>query len=196
MVGHLSFLWLHAQEYKPDGNLEGYENIDIAEAAGWEGDADLFVQILMELNWLDEDLTIHDWNEYSGYLTEKQAQKELNKRRAQGAERQRKYQAKLNAKRDSDVSLTSDDVANHNHNYNQPPPHTPPGGLAGGGGGGKTLEYLKAHGIDGRAANRIASSLDYSTVVENWIDIYNDDSVNNPQACMVARCKKLMETTT
>lgn len=79
-VGHLQFLWWWALNYAQDGSLENYDNCDIADAAGWEGDPDLFVDALLHCGgsnpgFLDYDdngmLRVHDWHDYAGRLIDK-----------------------------------------------------------------------------------------------------------------------------
>lgn len=77
-VGHLHFLWWWALDYAEDGSLAGYSNEDIAEAAGWEGDAAEFVQAMLDCgvggghgflaHGDSGHLEIHDWEEYAGRL--------------------------------------------------------------------------------------------------------------------------------
>ncbi len=76
VIGHLHCLWYWALEYAPDGDLEDFELEDIADAAGWTGDAETFVTALVECGskgrpgFLDRDdagrLCIHDWEENQG----------------------------------------------------------------------------------------------------------------------------------
>jgi DnaD/phage-associated family protein len=78
-------------DYSQEGNLSRYDAEDIAGAAEWDGDADKFVQALLECGYKDSkgflerdakgSLTLHDWDDYAGRL--------LDQRRA-NAERARK----------------------------------------------------------------------------------------------------------
>ncbi len=76
-VGHLHFLWWWALDYAQDGSLAQYDVEDIAEAAGWEGDAQEFVDALVNCGPGDSvgfiekhetGLLIHDWYDYAGRL--------------------------------------------------------------------------------------------------------------------------------
>lgn len=84
MVGHLQFLWWWCLDYAEDGDLSRYDAFDIADAAGWEGDASEFVDALMNCGpgdgygFLNTDLAVHDWNEYAGRLLE---QRQFNRER-------------------------------------------------------------------------------------------------------------------
>ena len=42
-LGHLHMLWWWAMDYAQDGNLTPFDALDIADAAGWEGDPNRFV---------------------------------------------------------------------------------------------------------------------------------------------------------
>ena len=66
-VGHLHFLWWWCITHRPDGWLRDMDGDDIADAAGWEGDADVFVEGLSAAGWLDFDAEVgdyfvHDWH--------------------------------------------------------------------------------------------------------------------------------------
>ena len=47
LVGHLHFLWWWCLEYAQNGDLSRFDVSDIADAAGWEGDAGKFVMALI-----------------------------------------------------------------------------------------------------------------------------------------------------
>lgn len=86
-VGHLVFLWFWSTDYASDGDLSPFEAQEIAEAAGWDGDADIFVSGLIYAGFVDQNNAggpgqIHDWQEYGGKLAD---------RRKANAERQRKH---------------------------------------------------------------------------------------------------------
>lgn len=90
-VGHLHFLWWWALDYAQSGDLSGFEAMDIAVAADWQGEPEAFVVGLQRAGFLDDDGQIHDWDEYAGRLIE---------RRRADAERKR-------AARSQDVRRTS-----------------------------------------------------------------------------------------
>lgn len=93
-IGHLHLLWWWALDFAQDGDLSSYEPEDIAEAAGWEGDAAEFVKALVDAKgpsghgFLDDDdgLRVHDWEEYAGALLVRRKKNAEYKR----ASRQRK----------------------------------------------------------------------------------------------------------
>lgn len=106
-IGHLHCLWWWALDYAQDGDLSKYEPADIADAAMWEGDAEEFVAALVKAGFLDqdnEDLRIHDWDEYTGRLI---AEIETKKKRK--CEWMRKYRAEKRAR----VESTSVECGNH-----------------------------------------------------------------------------------
>lgn len=84
-IGHIHLLWWWAYDYADDGDLSGYDNVEIAEAAMWEGDPAHFVQSLGECGrpgtpgFLEIDepekgvvtIRIHDWDEYIGKIIKK-----------------------------------------------------------------------------------------------------------------------------
>lgn len=91
LIGHLHFLWWWAVDYAEDGDLARFDEFDIADAAGWEGDPGQFVAALMQCGpgdsqgFIDPDYTLHDWDDYAGRLIQ---QREANR------ERQRRYREK------------------------------------------------------------------------------------------------------
>lgn len=70
-VGHLCMLWLWAIDNAQDGNLQNFLNEEIAEISGWRKNADAFVDALKTSGFVDDDMHIHDWDEYAGKLIEK-----------------------------------------------------------------------------------------------------------------------------
>lgn len=89
LIGHLHCLWYWAASYAQDGDLSGYDEYDISDAALWEGDPAVFVQALLSagregqagfLECNDGDLSIHDWWEYAGRLIERRKQDADRKR--------------------------------------------------------------------------------------------------------------------
>ena len=96
IIGHLQYLWLWAQSYAEDGCLGGYSVEDVADAARWEGDAQQFIDALLNCGvkgagFLERDdlgeLHIHDWDEYAGKLVERRAterERQRNKRASGG----------------------------------------------------------------------------------------------------------------
>lgn len=68
VVGHLELLWHFAAQHAPRGDIGKWSNAAIAGACYWEGDADAFVQALIDSGYADESAThrvvIHDWAEH------------------------------------------------------------------------------------------------------------------------------------
>ena len=84
-VGHLHFLWWWAMDYAQDGDLSRYDEADIADACGWDGDPAVMVRALVDSGFLDstdDGLTIHDWHEYAGRLIEKREQNKERKKKS------------------------------------------------------------------------------------------------------------------
>lgn len=77
-VGHLQFLWWWAMDYAQDGEITKFDAFDIADAAGWEGDPDTFLDALIGCGIGDgagfvercEEgvIRLHDWQDYGGKL--------------------------------------------------------------------------------------------------------------------------------
>ena len=87
VVGHLHCLWWWCLTYAPDGRLDGLDAVDVADAALWDGDPELFVKALLDCGWLDDDdgaWAVHDWWDAAGKTVA---------RRRDAAERQRRRRA-------------------------------------------------------------------------------------------------------
>lgn len=112
-VGHLAMLWLWCIDNAPDGDLSGIDAEDIAEAAEWPKDAGIFLRAMTESKLIDEDMRIHDWDDYAGRLLEQR-----NEKRQKNRERQARYRARKahEAHGDNDVShadVTCDKCVSH-----------------------------------------------------------------------------------
>ena len=58
-------LWCYAGQWKPSGNLEGMNQEEIEGAALYVGNPGMFVQVLLDVKFLNADLTLHDWQEHN-----------------------------------------------------------------------------------------------------------------------------------
>lgn len=83
VVGHLHFLWWWCMDYAMDGNLARYDRQQIADAAEWKGDAEVFVTSLLKAGFLDlkrENIHIHDWFDFCGEIVNKRLRRKEEKR--------------------------------------------------------------------------------------------------------------------
>lgn len=87
-ASHVIALWLWALDNAPGGDLHVRVTI-LSRAAQWSGDANSFVNALIESGFLDQgddgNITIHDWDDYAGKLIDarrKHAETVRNSRRA------------------------------------------------------------------------------------------------------------------
>lgn len=95
VIGHLHLLWWWALSYAQDGDLTDFSNKEIARAAGWEGDPDVFVNSLVDCKigkkhgFLEkgESLILHDWNVYTGKLQERREADRDRKRKERQAKK-------------------------------------------------------------------------------------------------------------
>lgn len=67
-VGHLHLLWWWAALHAETGDLSRLRDDDIADAAEWEDDSSQFVRALMDAGFLNDDGSLHDWNDYFGKM--------------------------------------------------------------------------------------------------------------------------------
>lgn len=77
LVGHLAALWAWATKSAPDGDLWQCEPSDIASAARWDGNSELFCEQLAANLWLIQSPSdptrwaINDWFKHTGKFLEK-----------------------------------------------------------------------------------------------------------------------------
>ena len=94
VVGHLCMFWLWCIDYAIDGSLESMSAQDIADAAGWYGDPELFLRAMVDEHFVDVDedggKVVHDWDDYIGRLIDYRA-----KERKRNAEKQRRHRQRL-----------------------------------------------------------------------------------------------------
>ena len=77
-------LWCWCANDRPKGVLSGLDNSDIADASGWSGDADLFVNTLCEIELLDrtDPMSIHDWEDNQPWASKAPERSEKAKKAA------------------------------------------------------------------------------------------------------------------
>jgi len=81
VIGHLHLLWWWCVDYALDGVIS-QNDVAIARAAEWPGDAKAFVAALVGAEFLDRAdgvLTIHDWLEYCGTLVTKRLERQSHR---------------------------------------------------------------------------------------------------------------------
>ena len=88
-VGLLVSLWSWAAQAAHDGDLSGCSNRAIAEACLWKKKPDTLVKALQSAGFLDEDMKLHDWEEYACLLMEQE-----ENRRAKTRDRVKRYREK------------------------------------------------------------------------------------------------------
>lgn len=107
VVGHLCMLWLWAIDNAQDGSLKEFLPAEIAKVAGWDKKPDVFIDALRTSGFVDNDMCIHDWNEYAGKLIEKRKTDAERKRTSRG----RVYNKDGNSSgRPTDIQQTSEDI--------------------------------------------------------------------------------------
>ncbi len=67
-LGYLNLLWDNTADIAPQGDIGKWPNGAIARLCDWTGNADQFVEALIEAGWLDHSeefrLVIHDWADH------------------------------------------------------------------------------------------------------------------------------------
>lgn len=101
MVGHLGRLWTWALDHAPEGDLTHLDARQIANAAGWRGNAKVFVATLLEVRFLDAGPTIHEWHDYAGQLIDRRRADAKRKRAERAASKGRPLDGPQDAQQDS-----------------------------------------------------------------------------------------------
>ena len=87
-LGLMCSLWIRVHRISPDGDLKNFDDDDIADAAGWDGEPSDFVESCVRAGLLDRTengLQIHDCIEYWGSLhTTQRVRKHRAKQRIDG----------------------------------------------------------------------------------------------------------------
>lgn len=114
-VGHMVILWLWAIDNAPDGRLDSIDPEDIAEAAEWTGDAERFVSALVDSGFVDNEdhLSIHDWDQFAGFLADKRETKKQQNRERQKRYRERAKSASASLDNSSQVTHSNEDVTRY-----------------------------------------------------------------------------------
>ena len=97
-AGILISLWTWAIQNAYDGDLSECSAETIAEACRWKKSPERLVQSLKSAGFLDDNMTLHDWEEYSQMLIDKE-----DVRKAQTRERVKRYRER---KKDAQEPMT------------------------------------------------------------------------------------------
>lgn len=60
-------LWTYASASQPDGDMSKYTPEALREILGYQGDASGMLQALIDSEFVDKDMKIHDWHEHNAY---------------------------------------------------------------------------------------------------------------------------------
>lgn len=85
-IGILVSLWTWAIQNAYDGDLSGCNARTISDACHWKRKPEVLLNALKETGWIDDDMKIHDWEEYAMLLIEQETNK-----REKTKERVRRY---------------------------------------------------------------------------------------------------------
>ena len=118
VVGHLCIFWLWCIDNTPNGDLSAMDAFDVADAAGWTGDAESFFSAMLDSGFIDvaeEDspIRVHDWEQYIGRYVDRMEQfrikqeKGREKNRIKQQNRRERLRAAQNA--GSDAKSQPDD---------------------------------------------------------------------------------------
>ncbi len=116
VVGHLCMFWLWCIDYAADGSLEKMTAQDIADAAGWTQDPEVFLDAMRQAEFIDtaDGISyVHDWDDYIGKLLDFRAKEKARNREKQRRHRERARQQADAQKQDAQAAQdeTPDDVS-------------------------------------------------------------------------------------
>lgn len=116
-TGYLLDLWITIGQERPSGVLTNWDEKDIALAAGWEGDAQQFVDALMQAKLLDVNgdkvFHPHDWEEHQPWICGTTERREAARKAgiASAIAKANKRESKINAK-STEINAPLKTVAN------------------------------------------------------------------------------------
>ncbi len=124
-VGILIGLWTWAIQNAYDGDLSECSPRTIANACQWKKKPETLVQALIKTGWLDEDMRLHDWEEYAVLLIDQEEERKQKTR-----DRVSRYRNKRNV-----TGGVTGNVTDTPCNAPTVPNHTKPDQFSCGGGG-------------------------------------------------------------
>lgn len=93
-VGLLVCLWSWACQNAHDGNLSGVSYRTIANAARWKKSPEKLVNALVSCGFIDENMKLHDWEEYAElFILREEYKREQNRRRVKECRDRKKAEA-------------------------------------------------------------------------------------------------------
>jgi hypothetical protein len=116
-VKSLQILWCFAAQNKPSGVLSGMPKRAVAIASKYQGDREVFIDMLIELRFLDfdgESYSLHDWEEHNGFVAtseqrSEQARKAINSRweKKRGIQQNNEQNQAVNTERNTERNTPS-----------------------------------------------------------------------------------------
>jgi uncharacterized phage protein (TIGR02220 family) len=96
-LDYLIDLWLTVAQDRPEGVLHGWDDLDIAIASGYEGNAAALRDALLSCGFLEADANgykIHDWDQHQGWCSGARKRSEAARKASQ-----KRWQNRLNNKK-------------------------------------------------------------------------------------------------
>lgn len=95
-VGILVSLWTWAVQNAPNGDLSNTNPRTIARAANWKRKPETLIVALKTSGFLDEDMKLHDWEEYAElYINRVEYQREQARERMRNMRARKKAEAEI-----------------------------------------------------------------------------------------------------
>jgi len=113
-IGHLCLFWLWCVDGTDEGKITDLDAQDIADAAGWTGDPDIFCKAMIDSGFIEKTETetvIHDWRDYIGKLLDRRKETREKERDRKRAYRQRLKEAQQEkTESEYDYEISEDDI--------------------------------------------------------------------------------------
>lgn len=187
-VEFLLDLWITTAMNHPEGSLEDMDETDIALEAGWTGDANFFVQALMEAGLIERlesgKYAIHDWEEHQGYVVHAPERKEKARKAANarwGKDQDANCNAGGNAASIARPNFSNAPSPTPSPNPSPTPNPTPNPSLIGSEHGGNKINPLPQAKIEKAIGCEISSQTDAYRLAEQMYQLQKSIlSISNP----------------
>lgn len=112
-IRSLQILWRWRAQNRPQGDLVGFDEMDIEFVADWRGKKGLFVEACLETNWIElveGGYRLHEWSDYNPWQAQATEREEARKEKARNAANIRWRRER--SEKDAD-NATPDNAANN-----------------------------------------------------------------------------------
>ena len=138
-IGMLMLLWWWALDNAPNGDLSPFEPEELAEVMEYSGRGKTpqsLITAMISAGFIDPDMRLHDWGDYTGQLVEQRASRREQNRIRQQRRREKQRLDGENDERDNNADVTRDTPVMSHENTPTTVHHSTVEYIYSGGGGG------------------------------------------------------------